>query len=410
MGKRPLIKVGRRTCICEGKLTGHRTHQAMCHDLSGVSTVDFQTAQCTRRTCRTRIGPNFYWSKHKKINFASMADIVKQGVLFISSKRCFSLSYLKLYANLHFRCYVSSAGVAWCSLAGADAPEDIPSHFREMHADALMYYLAIKEFEEIDRHKSIVVGDEISDVTLKKYDTHLHTQVYPPADRTSVTVLVGDGHMKVAGRCPGATGRYTGRPRKTTKNGMKVGKGKKNSGEKSPHNKKSNGWFMLCDPKSQRVLCVQQMVSPENNLLTTAAIEKVLSLYKAVDTFVLDRNCQYAPSASKLEGLSQIKYWPVEPWHGLKHTSKCRYCTKNVPSYKRRLKGVNCSICEQTFAWFRGYARTLNEMRHRRHVFLALHYTRRHNENIHMGRVDYLNKFSVAKKNLKSRSYECSKK
>ena len=35
---------------------------------------------------------------------------------------------------------------------------------------------------------------------------------------------------------------------------------------------------------------------------------------------------------------------------------------------------------------------------------------RRHNENIDTGRVDYLNKFSVAKKKLNSRSYECSKK
>jgi hypothetical protein len=35
----------------------------------------------------------------------------------------------------------------------------------------------------------------------------------------------------------------------------------------------------------------------------------------------------------------------------------------NVKALGKRLKHVNTVICEQIYAWFRGHARVLNEMR-----------------------------------------------
>ena len=163
---------------------------------------------------------------------------------------------------------------------------------------------------------------------------------------------------------------------------------------KSAKGVRTNGWFMLCDPKSQRVVTVLPQINPENNAIVRESLLKALPLYPNCDTFVYDRNCGFAPSHERLDEFAQIKYWPVEPWHGVKHKERCKYCTKNNASYKRKLRGVNCSICEQTYSWLRNYARTLNEMRDLRHHFMVLHYVRRHNDNLKSGRVDYLNEFS----------------
>ena len=157
---------------------------------------------------------------------------------------------------------------------------------------------------------------------------------------------------------------------------------------------RANGRFMLCHPRMQRVVCVSHMLKPERNAIVTAALEKVLPFYPKCDTFVYDRNCSYAPNQRKRETLQQLKHFPLEAWHGTKHKAGCKYCTRNVPAYKRRHRGINCSICESTYAWFRNYARVLNEMGFRRHAFLVFYYVRRRNDNLSAGDVQYLNAFA----------------
>ena len=386
------------------------------------------TFQCTRRSCRTCFGPNFYWHDHKKINTATVADITRTGVLFVSQKRCFTERYLKVFGNIHFRCFASSKGCAWSirdayrvSAEGEEKQygKDFLTHYDEVHTQALMYYYAVKELEEVDLHKTIVIGDEISAQALAAYDRHLHQNVYPPADRSSIKEVVGDGHMKVAGRCPGASGKHSGRPAKSMKRTMKTTKCmmdrtsmkatmKVKKVMKQKRDRRSNGWFMLCDPRTQRVLCVTQMLSPECNATVKTALMKVLPIYYKCDTFVYDRNCSFAPKAQYDPNFQQLDYYPVEPWHGLTHKKGCKWCTRNVPSYKRRLKGVNCSVCEQTYAWFRHYARVLNEMRYRRHAFLVLYYVRRHNKCLAEGEADYLNEFAPSVPHARrKRSYAC---
>ena len=118
-------------------------------------------------------------------------------------------------------------------------------------------------------------------------------------------------------------------------------------------------------------------MDPENNDDVESAFEETVNRYKKANCIVYDRTCGFAPNKMKLAKFKQIKYWPVDPFHNLRHSDKCKYSPKNVPSYKRRLRGVNGSVCEQTFSWFRGYARTLNEMSPLRHHFLVLVYVKR---------------------------------
>ena len=78
----------------------------------------------------------------------------------------------------------------------------------------------------------------------------------------------------------------------------------------------------------------------------------------------------------------------------------------------RRIKKLNTSVCEQTFSWFRGYAKMLNEMQPLRHRFLVLYFCKLHNENVDAGTAaEYLNEYTPFKPAKKSkRSYPCVKK
>ena len=57
---------------------------------------------------------------------------------------------------------------------------------------------------------------------------------------------------------------------------------------------------------------------------------------------------------------------------------------------KLRLKGVNTQAAEQTFSWFKGYSRILNEMSPLRHKSMVLYFCKLHNQCIAERRADYL--------------------
>ena len=72
---------------------------------------------------------------------------------------------------------------------------------------------------------------------------------------------------------------------------------------------------------------------------------------------------------------------------------------------QKRLKGLNTSICEQTFSWFKNYGAMANEMRANRHKFLMLHFAVKHNEALEFGQAVYLRPH--AKK--RSQPYACKR-
>lgn len=384
-------------CKCGRPLANEKEVMAKCYDLIGVKDVVHHTKRCTSSSCRLMFGYNYYWLGGRKMNNVGMADL-SDGVLFLSSKRCYTLRYLKLCGDLLFRGCLSSRAFAWAYGEAFRPDADIEKrygkdvHVRhdQYHTSAVMYYFALQELEPLNLHMSIELENEISDASLKAYDKHLHTQVLPPTDRSAVRELVGDGHSKVLTKCTGHI-KHSGRPR-TCKSTRKQSY--------------TNGWFFVCDP-SGRVLGVQEQVHPENNKTVAASLGDALPMYPNVDCFVYDRNCSFAPSYSKIAAFKQIKHWPVDKFHGHRHTAKCRYSPKNVPKYKRRLAKVNTQACEQVFSWFRGYAKVLNEMRANRNKFLVRVLVRKHNDLLGDSGLAHLGPLPKKKP---SKRYSCAKK
>ena len=82
-----------------------------------------------------------------------------------------------------------------------------------------------------------------------------------------------------------------------------------------------------------------------------------------------------------------------------------------MPKLKRRLKGVNTSAAEQLFSWFRGYERSLNEMRPGRHRVAVLFFVRKHNALIDAGDTGHLLRHTPPPQRAsETRGYGCSPK
>jgi len=389
-------------CSCGGALHKHREIQAKCHDLIGVTDIVHITKECCRRDCRTQYSYNFKVVDGSKINTVSLKDL-REKVLFISTDRCFTLRYLEMSENLLFRGFVSSGAFAW-SYKETFGSQDVVVQFHKQHNHALFYFMTVKEFEKVNMNKEIIIEDEVSEPALTKYSNYLHTHEYPPAQRNLVTELVGDGHQKVLTKMCAATSKKSKRSKKNRKKKCK----------KNKHKRFNHGWFMVIDPRSKRIVSVRRQVNPENNAVVSASLEKVLWLYKKCDTFVMDRVCKYKKEGQSRAKLQQLKNYIVDKWHAKKgHNKRCTCSPCVHPRLNRRLRGVNTSICEQTFSWFRGYARTFNELRSQRHEFIVHYFSAKHNTLVAAGDLDHLNAYSTdSKKSNKrkaSKGYHCNR-
>ena len=136
---------------------------------------------------------------------------------------------------------------------------------------------------------------------------------------------------------------------------------------------------MVLEPKGA-ILSVVEQCAPENHAVVDSALQKALPQHENVDCVCYDRNCSFCVKAKNKGVYKNVKTWAIDTWHAKKHCKNCACSPENHLSIKRRLRGVNTSVCEQTFSWFRNYARTMNELRPLRHRFLVLFYAKRHNE------------------------------
>ena len=130
------------------------------------------------------------------------------------------------------------------------------------------------------------------------------------------------------------------------------------------------------------------------------------------NSFIHDRNCSTEPQLKKDPALKQIKFYAIDKFHAKKHKDTCLCNPHVVTRLKRRLARVNTSVSEQVFSWFRGYSRTLNEMKASRHHFLVLYYCAKHNKHIDAGSAKYLNAYSHLNRSKQKQStpYSCSMK
>jgi hypothetical protein len=396
------------TSIVKKCLCGHTgftltpPSKAIIFSFDGATTVNLVRKQCNARTCRSNMGYNFMFHGGRKFNAVCTRDLI-DDVLFLNDKIGFTVPYLRFMASLQFRGFVSYSAFAWSARRTFDTQgkafegqtsygEYTDQQFRLKLTAAVRYFLAMQEFELIDAHMWLPVEENLPADLVEKYDAYLHQFEFPPANPEEIKEVVGDGHEKVHVKCPGAARVHAGQPRKT-----------KDKREK-PY---THGWYMLTDPRSQRILAVTQMLFPENNEQTAHTLRKILPYYPNINCFIYDRACTFMPSASQNDFLSQIEYYICDVFHGNKHKPSCLCRSKSVRRLKRRLRGINTSIAEQTFAWFRGYARSFNEMQEANHRFFVLYFCKLHNTLVDDGDTGHLNPYVRQQVPRDSRTYTC---
>ena len=233
-------------------------------------------------------------------------------MIFVSGKKCFSIQYLRYHEELLFRGHVSTRAIEHAyntvfGLTDDDVPNDVVTGFRKLHQTALFYYLAIKEFQVLNLHKTLLVDDEIADASLDLYHAYCHASLFPPENRQKVKALVGDGHLGLKPRCEDGPVKHAGRPHKQSK----------------ASSKHSNGWFMMCDPNTGRILSLIVMHEPENNSHVLESLEGVIWLYPKMKTFVCDRACGVIKAASSRNSLKQIENFIVDWFHAYRHSDRC---------------------------------------------------------------------------------------
>jgi hypothetical protein len=330
-----------------------------------------------------------------KVNSVNLSDI---EVVFVNSKTGFCKKYLKYSESLQFRGYLSAGAIAY---AGADVlfPGDCAhAHWRESCQDARFLVLAMQELEQLDGDHlhSIAIGDEISSAALKQYDAHLHASVFPPPDPRTVKEAAGEGHEKVKVSAEDLL------PMKRS------GAPSKKLTHPKPYN---NGWFLITSPSDGRVLGVTQQIEPEENKVVLELLNKISGTFSLCDTFICDRCSKVHPEVIRDGLLPGIKFWAVDHFHSQGHNKSCKNSPLNVPRLKRRLQGVNISVAEQVFSWFRRYSRVFNEMRSVRHRFLVLYYCVLHNEMVSRESLTHLNAYTTTRSRAQhSGSYACSMK
>lgn len=364
-------------CVCGGALVKHKVVDALKYGFAPPEPVYHKSMRCNRKDCRLIHGHNFMWvggDKQISVNLDDLSD----NVLFVNNKVCFDIQFLQYHSVLQFRGFESYRCATYAQevVFGVD---HTASRFRKHLANALVLYVAMKELAALDLVLDLKLsGEDEMSVTLthsmvEKYSAYLHDVIFPGSTPSDVREIAMDGHEKVLMRCEHAPKRG-GRPRSV---GQPL--------------KFTNGWFMLVNPKDSRILGVTPQLNPENNATKLAILRRTIGHYPRVNCLIHDRICSFVGEAGKHKELSGVKYFCVDMWHGAKHSDACK-CNPHVHlRLKRRLRGVNSSVSEQVFSWFRNYARILNDMRPVVHKFLVLVFCKLHNELIAKGDKDHLN-------------------
>ena len=384
-------------CGCSLQTSKGKRIDAILYGFEGAVEVTHITKRCCSRSCGAYYGYNYQcFQSGLLVNSVKLDDV---NVLFVNPKLAFCKKYVRYHDSLQFRGFLSQGAI---DFAGRDVlfPHGGHSrdHFQRYYGNARFLLLTMQEFEPLGPGSlfDIVIGDELTEASVVAYDEYMHSTVYPPRDADQVKELCGDGHEKVIVKvCAGSP--------------VPMKRKKKDRAPKK-HVPYGNGWFMVSCPRDGRIVGVTQMFEPENNLVTAQTLEKAIPHLKNCDCFILDRNCKAKIALESRPLLKQIRYYPIDEFHAQKHTDGCPCSPLHIRRLKRRIKGVNTSVAEQVFSWFRGYARVLNEMRSLRHRFLVLYLCRRHNDLVDAGETSHLNQYRIGVQGDKKKTvigYKC---
>jgi len=362
-------------------------------DFSGATDVHHVAKRCVSRQCRTGYLYNYRWQGNEKVNSLHLGET---EYVFVTAKIGFSEQFIRYHSSLQFRGFLSAKAIAWAAeteLGDGKTPYRLDLSFDK----ARQLLLAMEMFQKLDEDKRgtgvpsyvhhLSLDRPITDANVSALDTFMHKNVLPALNADDVHAVVADGHEKVLVRLCAADGApaRAGRPR-----------------DNGQVKRCTNGWFMLVDPTSQRILAVSEMKEPENNAILLSSLRKILPQHPNLKIVIYDRACKVVDAIRADESLKQVTHAIVDKWHGAKHgnTCKCNPCAK--PSLMKKVRKINTSAAEQVFAWFRGYASCLNSTNPVVHRFLVLYYVMRHNKMIADGMVSHLNPYAVHSERMKA--------
>ncbi|CAE7499068.1 unnamed protein product, partial [Symbiodinium necroappetens] len=260
----------------------------------------------------------------------SIADAPE--AIFLNVKLGFTLKYLHYHSLLEFRAFTSIKAYLDVYSQVYSSHTGDGGHFRGMHAAAVMYYLALDEFPAADIPMNFLIGQ-----------------------------VVMDGNAEVHIKCPGDK-QHPGKHRA--------------NGKKKPYGYR---WFMAVHPGTQRILAVSCLKKPGGNDVVDDVLTRTLPKYKNMNGVIIDRVCSFLLRAKSQAKFKQIKYWSVDFFHAHGHNASRPCNPHHIPRLARCFKGISTSAAEQVFAWFRNYARVLNETTAMRHSFKVLYFCKLHN-------------------------------
>ena len=164
--------------------------------------------------------------------------------------------------------------------------------------------------------------------------------------------------------------------------------------------------FPICH-KTGRILHAVPMFHPENNALVLDELENVVERYPFANCFSYDRAWKILLDVQKRKAAPwKIRTYATDKFHGWRRKKSFLANPFSSAKLMRRIEGLNTSVAEQTFSWFRGYARSTNEMKPQRRQFLAPLYAKIHNALLERGATSRLNPYSCQRAKRKT-PYEC---
>ena len=72
---------------------------------------------------------------------------------------------------------------------------------------------------------------------------------------------------------------------------------------------------MVTAPKPGDILSVVPIFEPEINAIIAKSTVKIVGSYPNANCLLLDKNCKYAPRATKDQTLKQIKHYAIDLVH-----------------------------------------------------------------------------------------------
>ena len=180
-------------------MSKHGQTEAVVYDLTGMTKVAAVPKQCNNPECRRTFLPNYRIVNKQKINTATISCMSGGDVLFVNNHRGFTIRFLEYHSKLLFRAFTPGRAIQWAyeetwsndiSVMGCE------ENWHKLYYDAVMYYLFAREFEALNKHKGVVIGDELTETSMRAYDKHVHDKAFLPANPSQVRELVGSAQEK----------------------------------------------------------------------------------------------------------------------------------------------------------------------------------------------------------------------